>query len=192
MKFAILSGNPKETGLCRSVTDEIIRGAKDGSAEVQETTMGGIERCHMCGEGWGDCISQHKCAYGDDGFNEAQEIIKQADALAIITPVYFSEVTDGLKSFIDRLRRCEFALGPNAGKSILFDKPVLLVASAGGSGRGLLTALGQLERFCDHTGAMLFDSIGVSRWSGDYKREAAYNAAKAIAGGRRVEIMRPE
>jgi len=34
MTFVILSGNPKTSGLCRSVTDEIIRGAKESGAEV--------------------------------------------------------------------------------------------------------------------------------------------------------------
>ena len=70
-------------------------------------------------------------------------------------------------------------------KGVIAGKPILLVASAGGSGRGSLTALEQMERFCDHTGARIFDRISVNRWNSDYKREAAHAAAKALAGGRR-------
>ena len=186
MKFVIISGNPKTSGLCRSVTDEIIRGATESGAEVEEINMTGMTFCHTCGDGWGDCVKEQKCSFGDDGFAKAQEALREADAVAIITPVYWAEMTEGLKSFLDRFRRCESSIGPNASKRALTGKPVLLVASPGGFGRGALTTLEQMERFCDHTGAKVFDYISVNRWNSDYKRETAYAAAKALAGGRRA------
>ncbi|GHU93463.1 flavodoxin family protein [Clostridia bacterium] len=186
MKFVILSGNPKSGGLCRSVTDEIVRGAEESGAEVSEIDTKGMSYCRVCGDGWGSCGGEHKCAYGDDGFAAAQEALRQADAAAIVTPVYWSEMAEGLKSFLDRFRRCEHSVGFNERKGALAGKPVLLVASPGGGGRGALTTLQQLERFCDHTGAKVFDFIGVNRWNSDYKKNAAYAAAKALAGGRNV------
>jgi multimeric flavodoxin WrbA len=186
MKFVIISGNPKASGLCRSVTDEIIRGAAECGAEVEEITMNGMTCCHVCGDGWGSCLNEHQCAFGNDGFTTAQKAIQQADAVAIISPVYWGEMAEGLKSFVDRFRRCEFSIGPNARKGALAGKPVLLVASPGGSGGGALTALTQMERFCNHTGAKVFDCIIVNRWNSDYKRETAYAAAKALASGRRA------
>ena len=185
MKFVIFSGNPKSTGLCRSVTDEIIRGAHDGGAEVAEISMKGMTACRACGDGRGTCASEKTCAFGDDGFAAAQEAAKEADAVVLVTPVYWAEVAERLKSFLDRFRRCESSVGFETRKGVIAGKPVLLVASAGGSGRGSLTALEQMERFCDHTGASIFDRISVNRWNSDYKREAAYAAAKALAGGRR-------
>ncbi|GHV33907.1 flavodoxin family protein [Clostridia bacterium] len=186
MKFVIISGNPKKDGLCRSVTDELARGAKDGGAEVREIDMTGLSYCRVCGDGWGTCGGEHRCTYGGDGFDGAQEALREADAVAIITPVYWSEMAEGLKSFLDRFRRCEHSVGFNDHKGAVAGKPVLLVASPGGGGRGALTTLQQLERFCDHTGAKVFDHIGVNRWNSDYKREAAYAAAKAMAGGRKM------
>ena len=186
MKFAVISGNPKTTGLCRSVTDAAIRGAADAGAEAREIRMAGMTYCRMCGDGWGICRSEHKCAFGDDGFAQAHETVLQADALVIITPVYWVEMSEGLKGFLDRLRRCEPNVGLFAGQGKLSGKPALLVASAGGSGKGTLTTLTQFERFCDHTGIVIFDFISVNRWNGDYKREAAYSAAYAMACGRKA------
>jgi NAD(P)H-dependent FMN reductase len=90
-------------------------------------------------------------------------------------------MAEGLKSFLDRLRRCDNAM---RGQGVLAGKPVLLIASPGGSGGGGLTCLDQMDRFCRHTGAVIFDHILVNRWNQDYKRAAAYAAARALAEGR--------
>jgi multimeric flavodoxin WrbA len=188
MKFLIISGNPKKDGLCHAVTEEIIRGVKEGGAECEVLTLEKLERCHVCGSGWGTCREQHRCAFGSDGFDAAQEKVKAAGAYCFITPVYWGEMAEALKSFFDRLRRCEATkqFSGNASDSAFAGKPVLLVASPGGSGNGMLTCLEQMDRFCRHTGAVIFDYIGINRWNNDYKKQAAYAAAKAMAQGRKA------
>ena len=180
MKFLILSGNPKKDGLCKSVENEIVRGAQDGGAEVSALTMEKLDRCRVCGTGWGICREQHRCAFGGDGFDDAQAAVRAADAVCMITPTYWGEMAEGLKCFLDRFRRCEFG-----GNGALSGKQVLIVASPGGSGNGLLSCLDQLDRFCRNTGAVIFDHIGVNRWNSDYKKECAYKAARAVAEGRK-------
>jgi multimeric flavodoxin WrbA len=179
MRYLIISGNPKDKGLCQSVFEEIVRGAEDGGAEVEVLTVEALERCRVCGDGWGICRAENRCEFGGDGFDAAQESVRKADTVCIITPVYWGETAEGLKSFLDKLRRCEF--GQNGALS---GKQVLLVASPGGTGNGMLSCLEQLDRFCRHTGAVIFDYIGINRWNNDYKRQAAYAAAKAMAEGR--------
>jgi multimeric flavodoxin WrbA len=39
----------------------------------------------------GICMKSRKCAFGDDGFNVAQDAVAQSDAVAMITPVYWNE-----------------------------------------------------------------------------------------------------
>ena len=176
MKFLIISGNPKNDGLCRSVQDEIARGARDGGAEVKIITAEGLGRCRVCGDGWGRCRDENRCAFGGDGFDDAQSAAREADAVCIITPVYWGEMTEHLKAFLDRLRRCEF------GKDGAFSgKPALIAVSPGGSGNGMISCLDQLDRFCRHVGAEVFDYIGVNRKNCEYKRVAAYFAAKTMA-----------
>jgi multimeric flavodoxin WrbA len=182
MKICILSGNPKKDGLCQSVIDSAKRGAIKGCAEVDEIRLcdSKIGRCQVCGDGWGTCRSDHVCTYGADGFNEIRERIRSCDAVILVTPVYWGETSEVFKSFIDRFRRCEY------GQSgALSNKQVLIIATPGGSGNGLLSCLEQMDRFCRHTGAIIFDYIGVNRWNSDYKRIAAESAAQLMAAGRK-------
>jgi len=182
MRLAILSGNPKTTGLTQSIIDAVKLGAIEGGAEVDEIRLCdlGLQRCQICGDGWGICRSEHRCAYGDDGFEAARVRVRAADAVVIATPVYWWETSEALKAFLDRLRRCEFR-----SYETLRGKQVLLVAVPGGSGQGMLTCLEQMERFCRHADAVIFDYIGVNRWNSDYKRVAARAAGLALASGRK-------
>ncbi|GHU10489.1 flavodoxin family protein [Spirochaetia bacterium] len=190
MNYLIISGNPKQNnvsidGLCQSVTERVKAGAQDGGATVTELTVEKLSRCHVCADGWGTCRSEHRCAFDSDGFAKAQETIRNADAFCFITPVYWGEMAEALKSFFDRLRRCEASRQfTGESKSILSGKQTLLVASPGGSGNGMLSCLDQMDRFCRHTGAVIFDYIGINRWNNDYKKDAVYHAARAMAEGR--------
>lgn len=183
MNYLIISGNPKKDGLCHSIMEEVMKGASDGGANVQTLSMEGVERCRCCGNGWGTCREENYCSFGDDGFNAAHEAVKNSDLVCIITPVYWGEVAEGLKSFMDKFRRCEF--GQNGALS---GKQVLLIASPGGSGNGMMSCLEQMDRFCRHTGAVIFDYIGINRWNNDYKCSVAYSAAKAMTEGRKAGI----
>ncbi len=182
MKLLILSGNPKTDGLCQSIIDAAASGARDGGADVEEVRLCDMEiaRCHVCDNGWGVCREEDYCVFGGDGFDDVSARVLAADAVVLATPVYWHETSESLKSFLDRFRRCYFgAGGPFSGKQ------ALLIASAGGTGNGILPCMQQLERFCQHTGAEVFDMIGVNRWNNDYKRETAYAAGRAMAEGRK-------
>ncbi len=182
MKICILSGNPKKDGLCQSIIDATKLGATNGGAEVDEIRLCDFKltSCQVCGDGWGPCRAENYCTYGQDGFDQIKDRIQASDAIVLVSPVYWGETTEILKNFIDRLRRCEFN-----GKEVLRNKQVLLIASAGGTGNGLLSCFEQLDRFCRHTGAIIFDYIGVNRWNNDYKQLAAQTAAYAMASGRK-------
>jgi multimeric flavodoxin WrbA len=182
MKICILSGNPKKDGLCQSVIDAVKAGIVEGGAEADEIRLCDFDmkRCQVCGQGWGPCRSENYCTYGSDGFDEVKERIKSSDAIVLASPVYWGETSEILKSFMDRLRRCEFN-----GTEVLRNKQVLIIASPGGTGNGMLTCFEQMDRFCRHTGAVIFDYIGVNRWNSDYKRSAAKAAAYAMATGRK-------
>jgi len=182
VRIAVLSGNPKTEGLTQSVIDAVKAGAVEGGADVDEIRLCdmNLQVCQVCGGGWGVCRAENYCAHGDDGFEDARARLRASDAIVIATPVYWWETSEALKSFLDRLRRCEF----NASGTVR-DKQVLLIAVPGGSGNGLLSCLEQMERWCRHTGAVIFDYIGVNRWNSDYKREAARAAGRALASGRK-------
>ena len=182
MNFLIVSGTPKHEGLCDSCVKAVREGAENAqvSAEVERVCDWHMARCAMCGDGWGDCLTKHTCRFGDDGFTEMQRRIARADALALVTPVYWWEMSEAMKAFFDRFRRCEATKGE---KGAMAGKAVLLVASAGGTGNGLLSCLEQMERLCRHLRARIYDYIGVNRWNKDYTLSAIRSAARAVASG---------
>lgn len=183
MNFLIVSGNPKDEGLCAGLISEISRGARDGGADVRVVVPSGLDNCHVCGSGWGNCRTSRRCVFGGDGFDELFEAAKNADALCFASPVYWGETSEILKSFLDRLRRCAAPLGGNG--SGLSGKQTILAVSAGGTGNGVMTAMEQLDRFCQHTAAPVFDRFMQNRWNADHVKQAAYCAAKAVAEGRK-------
>ncbi len=176
--IVLLDGNPKGDGLCRSLSDALLEGISLGGATAVrlDTCDRRLRRCQICGTGWGSCRTEHRCSFGDDGFTAMQDLIHEAAGYILVTPVYWHEMAEGLKSFLDRLRRCE-ALHP----SPLQGRGALLLASAGGSGNGILPCLEQMERFCRHVGLTVYDRLGANRWNADWMRKAAREAARSFA-----------
>lgn len=186
MNITILSGNPKIDGLCQGAIEEIKNGIKEGKASYNEIRLCDHDLlvCQVCDEGWGTCRDENYCKYGDDGFEKIHSQIKESDAIIMVTPVYWGEVSESLKLFIDRVRRCDFN-NPNGAFN---NKEIMLVASAGGTGNGILTALSQMERFCMHVNGKIFDKFGINRWNKDYKFVSLGSATKAFASGRKSKV----
>jgi len=101
-----------------------------------------------------------------------------ADGYAIVNPVYFGELSESAKAFFDRLRRCEATRGD---ESALSGKPAIGVAAAGGSGRGTISCLDQINRLLSHLRCDVADLITVTRRSRAYKVPAIREAAAAMA-----------
>lgn len=82
-------------------------------------------------------------------------------------------MTECFKAFFDRLRRCDAT-----HNHFLAEKRCVLIACAGGTGRGTLECLQQLERGLTHMGMRAYDRIGVVRYNKDYVLPALYEAGK--------------
>jgi len=178
MRVVILQSSPNHGGLTAACAAAAAEGARAAGAEVDDVRLNdaGIGLCKACDDGWGTCRTEHRCSQ-DDGFNALHARVAAADALIIVTPVYWGEPSETAKAFLDRLRRCE---APRGEESALAGKWVLAVAAAGGSGNGTLTCLSSLERLLFHVRARPFDLIGITRRSREYKLEAIRRAAQAM------------
>ena len=113
----------------------------------------------------------------EDDFADLKAKLEAADGIIVSTPVYFGEVSEVTKNFLDRLRRCAFA-GPQA--NVLQGKPFIGIAAAGGSGGGIVSCQSILERYCNHLGLKIFDMIPVTRFTRSYKIDTAQAAGKAM------------
>lgn len=180
MKVLIISGTPKTEGLSCSCVDAVRDGVLESGASVEVIRLCDekLSHCVVCDEGWGECRDKHICSFGDDGFSSIQQKIQNANAVAIVTPVYWGDMSETMKSFFDRFRRCEAIRGEEGA---LAGKSVLLVVSPGGSGNGMISCLQQLERLSQHLHAKIFDFIGVNRWNREYKLVAIKAAAKVMS-----------
>jgi multimeric flavodoxin WrbA len=181
MTVVVLSASPNGSGLTAACARAAVEGASGEGADAREIRLNGagIGLCRACGDGWGTCRGEHRCQV-EDGFQDVHCRVTEADALVLVTPVYWGEMSESAKAFTDRIRRCEASAG---AASRLAGKPVIAVAAAGGSGGGLVSCLGSMERLIQHLRARQFDLVSVNRWNRDYKlRSIAASAAAMVRG----------
>lgn len=179
MKIIIITSSPNNDGLTATCGAEAKVGVEMGSANAQIINLNtlNIPSCHACENGWGTCKSTHTCQVQDD-FQTLHTKMAEADGYIIITPVYWGDMSESLKAFIDRLRRCE---ATNGEKSNLFGKPFISIAAPGGTGNGCISTLSSFERFVDHVKGVKYDFIGVTRRNREYKLTTIREAAKSMA-----------
>ena len=178
MNVLVLSASPNKDGLTAACAAAAVEGIRQASGQVEEVRLNDlqIDKCHACDNGWGTCLPDHACQEHDD-FQALHARVLRADALVLVTPVYWGEMSESAKAFTDRLRRCEATRGDESG---LAGKPMIAVAAAGGSGGGMITCLLSMERWIQHVRARTFDLIPVNRWSRAYKLVAIREAARTM------------
>ncbi|MBU3181094.1 flavodoxin family protein [Clostridium psychrophilum] len=179
MKIMIITSSPNTNGLTAKCSDAAKSGVEmvsDNASIINLNTLN-IPSCHACGNGWGTCKDKHSCQVKDD-FQNLHAKVADADGYIIITPVYWGDMSESLRAFTDRLRRCEAS---NGEKSNLFNKPFICVAAPGGTGNGSISCLASLERFVDQVKGIKYDLIGITRRNREYKLNTIKEAAKSMA-----------
>ena len=176
-KAAVLWSSPNVDGLTASAKDNFIKGLAGAGAEVEEIHLNRkkIDHCRACGNGWGTCNKAGKCVIRDD-FSDIYKTLIEADGIVWISAVYWSDMTECFKAFFDRLRRCEASYNHS-----LKDKRCVLIACAGGTGRGTLDCMQQLEKGLTHMGMRVYDRISVVRYNKDYILPALVSAGETYA-----------
>jgi len=176
MKILALQASPNEDGLTASMAKEAMAGAKAAGAEVELVHLRNLklEACRACEDGWGRCRREGLCIIEDD-LEVVREKMAAADGVILSTPVYFGDVAEVVKNYLDRLRRCERA-GP--GDPRVEGKWMLGIAAAGGGGGGGPTCLVAMERYYAHLGLPVFDQMIVTRRSREYMLPAARSSGE--------------
>lgn len=179
MKVLILTSSPNKDGLTAACGEQARLGVLESGAEVKVVSLNEskVGKCLACNKGWGTCLDKHICQTSD-GFQALHNEMKDMDAFIFVTPVYWGDMSESAKAFIDRLRRCE---GFKKEEQFIAGKPVICIAAAGGSGNGFLSCLATMERFVDQIKGTKYDFIGITRKSRAYKLKTIYEAAKSMA-----------
>jgi len=168
MQVLILSGSRDPNGRTASAADALLQGVlgKGSQGEQIFLTKMNIERCRQCEDsGWGICRTEGRCVIEDD-FASLVGKIKSADAVVFATPVYFGDLSESMRAFLDRLRRT--CMNDN-GKDGISGKPAIGICVAGGGGGGAPTCTVSLEKVLRTCGFDLLDLIPVRRQNLDMK-----------------------
>lgn len=170
MKLLMISGSRNPDGSTARMADALLRGAESAGATPERVFLPSvrIERCRQCDSaGWGACRPEGYCVIVDD-FAGIVEQMREADGIVFANPVYFGDLSESLRAFLDRLRRI---LRHESAREDLEGKPVIGICVAGGGGGGAPNCCLSLERVLGTCGFSVLDLVPVRRQNLDLKAE---------------------
>lgn len=175
--ITVIWASPNVDGLTAAAKNMVIEGIKSTEVEVREFHLNKLymEHCRACGDGWGLCKAKGHCVIKDD-FEELYQSVKDADGVVLVTAVYWHDMAECMKAFVDRMRRCETGFGRT-----MVGKKVLLVGCAGGTGRGAVYCLHNMEEALKHMEMAAVDRIPVIQFNKGYMLPAVREAGKTFA-----------
>ena len=182
MNVLVISGSRNPEGQTAQAANALIEGIGDGGgkAEIIFLPPMRIERCRQCeDDGWGICRSEGRCIIEDD-LASLVEKIKSADAVVFATPVYFSDLSESLKAFLDRLRR---TCVNEAGRNGIEGRPAFGICVAGGGGGGAPACTESLDRTLRTCGFDVIDVIPVRRQNLETKKAVLRSTGARVASG---------
>ncbi len=102
MNILAFNGSPRRRGNTSLLLHELLRGACEGGAEVEEVIAEeiNIKSCRGCLR----CNVLKRCAIRGDDWPALSSRILNADVLVFASPVYFHHLTSSLKRILDRFR----------------------------------------------------------------------------------------
>jgi len=183
MKILILSGSRNRKGRTAQAIEAIRKGIAKagGKSESIFLTELAIERCRQCDiDGWGVCRSEQRCIIEDD-FDSVVAKVRAADVVVFANPVYFGDLSESMRAFLERLRRIGFRPGPPAQGAPAQPPPgfapmprpgatpAIGVCRAGGGGGGAPNCCVSLERILQMCGFDVVDMIPLRRQNFEFK-----------------------
>jgi len=181
MKVIVISASPNKIGLTNTCVETCVTALKKQKQEVETICLNdfNIERCEACGpRGWGNCLEKHRCGKKDD-FGLLREKINSYEAIILISPVYFWEMSEVAKTFFDRYKRCEFS----DEKVLSKNRRIMFVAAAGGSGRGTKECLASMSYLAHFLKWKVVDYTGVTRANVMNKKLQMIKSVKKLITG---------
>ena len=143
VKILCLSGSRDRNGRTARAIQAITTGAERAGAKNESFFLPelNLAHCRQCdANGWGTCRSDGYCVVDDD-FQMLVEKIHESDIVVFATPVYFRDLSESMKAFLDRLRRIS-AFNP---EPITEGISAVGLSMAGGGGGGATSACMSLE-----------------------------------------------
>jgi len=101
MKVLGINGSPKRNGFTARLLDSALEGSQSAGAHTERVDICGldIKPCDECD----GCARDGKCVIHDDMDMLAGKV-READAVIVASPVFFTTITAQLKAMIDRFQ----------------------------------------------------------------------------------------
>ena len=167
MKILIISGSRNPEGRTAQAVNAISKGVEKagGNTECFFLPEMNLERCRQCeSDGWGVCRREGHCIIEDD-FSMLVDKIKESRVVVFATPVYFRDLSESMRGFLDRLRRiCAFRADPPT-KGI----SAIGLSMAGGGGGGAVSACLNMEAILQMCQLDIVDMIPIRRQNFEVK-----------------------
>jgi multimeric flavodoxin WrbA len=150
MKVVCLSGSRTREGQTARAVEALARGLEAGGARCQRHFLPELQldRCRQCdADGWGQCREKGRCCMEDD-LPRLISALEDADLCVFATPVYFGDLAESLRAFLDRLRRTTrhaVGLARVEGRRAF---GLCVAGGGGGGGPSCLTSLDKVLRTC--------------------------------------------
>ena len=183
MEVVAVLGSRNRKGQTAQAVDACLKGFKQANAGVESSFLPiqTIERCRQCEDsGWGLCRAEGRCIIDDD-FALIVDSISQADIIIFATPVYFSNLSESFRAFLDRL--CRICTHPSS-KVLIEKKAAIGICVAGCGGGGAAACSVSLEEVLSICGFNLLDVIGVRRQNLKMKQIILQTTGEWIASGK--------
>jgi NAD(P)H-dependent FMN reductase len=149
-------GSPHKDGRTNNLVTKAIEGCREAGADTEIIYLIDYDIPH-----WSE---NHR-----NTPEELSEIVNRADAYVLGAPVYFLDINGLTKDFIDTIK-----MSNSNGKSGLG------ITIAGGTGKGLTSALKSIYYFFFLRGIRGIDPLPVSRFNFDKALKEAYEAGKYL------------
>jgi len=183
MNIVMISGSRNPAGQTATAANGMLEGAGKAGADVESIFLPAVEveRCRQCDDnGWGLCRKEGRCVI-EDGLAGIVDKISDADAVVFATPVYFSDLSESLRAFLDRLRRiCTH----EQGRIGVRGKPAIGICVAGGGGGGAPACCVSLEKVLATSGFDVVDMFPVRRQNLEAKLPRLEQAGEWLAAAK--------
>lgn len=181
MKALMTIGSRNPEGQTARAAGALKTGLESQGFDVEEVYLPelALERCRQCEDnGWGICRTEGACVIEDD-FAGLVERLASADVAVFATPVYFGDLSESLRAFLDRLRR---TCVHEAGKAKVAGKVAVGICVAGGGGGGAPSCTVSLDKVLNTCGFDTVDVVAARRQNLDLKVETLETSGRWLAG----------
>lgn len=141
----VLTGSPRKNGNSETLAASFIKGAesKGHAVTVFNAAAKIVQGCRACNACW----SKGEACVFDDGFRDLAPLLAEADALVIVSPLYWFTFTAQIKAALDKFYSF---MVPASPQPLKLKESVLLMTAEDTRPEAYTGAVGSYKEICNY------------------------------------------